>query len=515
MTRRRLPIGVQTFSKVRGDNCYYVDKTFYIRRLLDEGEHYFLSRPRRFGKSLFLDTLKELFEGNQPLFEGLAIHDRWDWSVRHPVLRLSFGSGLFKEPGQLALTLKEQLAAAERRAGVATDYDTAPGRLASLLEALHRQAGRPVVVLVDEYDKPILDALEEPEVARANRDFLRSVYAVVKESDTHIRLSFITGVSKFSKVSLFSGLNNLKDITLNPHYSAICGYTDEDLDSVFAPELEGLDREQVRDWYNGYSWRGDEKVYNPFDILLLFDTREFAAHWFETGTPTFLVDTLFDRRVSALALDGMVGSAELLSTFDVGDMPTEALLFQTGYLTIERPEPRGGEMFYRLGYPNQEVRQSLNRSLLNRMTGDASRRAAHSARLYDLLLANDFEGLRRLFESFFASIPHQWYTNNDLANYEGFYASVFYSYFAGLGLDVTVEDSSSRGRLDMAVRFNGNVYLFEVKVVELAPEGAAMAQLKARGYADKYRGRGEPIHLIGVEFSREARNLAAFEVERA
>ena len=515
MTRRRLPIGVQTFSKVRGDNCYYVDKTFYIRRLLDEGEHYFLSRPRRFGKSLFLDTLKELFEGNQPLFEGLAIHDRWDWSVRHPVLRLSFGSGLFKEPGQLALTLKEQLAAAERRAGVATDYDTAPGRLASLLEALHRQAGRPVVVLVDEYDKPILDALEEPEVARANRDFLRSVYAVVKESDTHIRLSFITGVSKFSKVSLFSGLNNLKDITLNPHYSAICGYTDEDLDSVFAPELEGLDREQVRDWYNGYSWRGDEKVYNPFDILLLFDTREFAAHWFETGTPTFLVDTLFDRRVSALALDGMVGSAELLSTFDVGDMPTEALLFQTGYLTIERPEPRGGEMFYRLGYPNQEVRQSLNRSLLNRMTGDASRRAAHSARLYDLLLVNDFEGLRRLFESFFASIPHQWYTNNDLANYEGFYASVFYSYFAGLGLDVTVEDSSSRGRLDMAVRFNGNVYLFEVKVVELAPEGAAMAQLKARGYADKYRGRGEPIHLIGVEFSREARNLAAFEVERA
>ena len=515
MSRRRLPIGMQTFRDIREQDCYYVDKTGYVRRLLAQGKHYFLSRPRRFGKSLFLDTLKELFEGNQPLFEGLAIHDRWDWSERHPVLRLSFGSGLFKEPGQLALTLKEQLAAAERRAGVATDYDTAPGRLASLLEALHRQAGRPVVLLVDEYDKPILDALEEPEVARANRDFLRSVYAVVKESDAHIRFSFITGVSKFSKVSLFSGLNNLKDITLNPHYSAICGYTDEDLDSVFAPELEGLDREQVRDWYNGYSWRGDEKVYNPFDILLLFDTREFAAHWFETGTPTFLVDTLFDRRVSALALDGMVGSAELLSTFDVGDMPTEALLFQTGYLTIERPEPRGGEMFYRLGYPNQEVRQSLNRSLLNRMTGDASRRAAHSARLYDLLLANDFEGLRRLFESFFASIPHQWYTKNDLASYEGFYASVFYSYFAGLGLDVTVEDSSSHGRLDMAVRFNGNVYLFEVKVVELAPAGAAMAQLKARGYADKYRDRGEPIHLIGLEFSREARNLAAFEVERA
>ena len=197
---------------------------------------------------------------------------------------------------------------------------------------------------------------------------------------------------------------------------------------MFAPELDGVDRDQVRDWYNGYSWRGEEKVYNPFDILLLFDTREFAAHWFETGTPTFLVDTLFNRRVSSLALDGMVSNAELLSTFDVDDMPTEALLFQTGYLTIERPEPRGAEMFYRLGYPNREVRQSLNRSLLNRMTGDASRPVAHSARLYDLLLVNDFTGLAALVESFFASIPYEWYTNNDIASYEGFYASVFYSY---------------------------------------------------------------------------------------
>ena len=515
MTRRRLPIGVQTFRKVRADNCYYVDKTAYIRRLLDEGEHYFLSRPRRFGKSLFLDTLKELFEGNEPLFEGLAIHDRWDWSVRHPVLRLSFGSGHFLRHDDLRAEVSDRLRDMEDAAEVAPRHAAASARLRHVIEALHERTGQPVAVLVDEYDKPILDALEEPGVARANRNFLRGLYATIKDCDAHIRFSFITGVSKFSKVSLFSGLNNLKDITLSPHYSAVCGYTDEDLDTVFAPELGGLDREQVRDWYNGYSWRGEEKVYNPFDILLLFDTREFAAHWFETGSPTFLVDVLFQRRVSALALDGMVGSAELLSTFDVGDMPTEALLFQTGYLTIERPEPRAGEMFFRLAYPNREVRQSLNRSLLNRMTGDASRRAAHSARLYDLLLANDFAGLRRLFESFFASIPHQWYTNNDIASYEGFYASVFYSYFAGLGLDVTVEDSSSRGRLDMAVRFNANVYLFELKVVELAPEGAAMAQLKAKGYADKYRDRGEPIHLIGVEFSKEARNLAAFDVEEA
>ena len=513
MTRRRLPIGIQTFRRIREDDCYYVDKTAHIRRLLDEGTHYFLSRPRRFGKSLFLDTCKELFEGSEALFEGLAIHDQWDWSVRHPVVRLSFGAGHFKRPDDLRAAVMDRLEMQERQAGITARHESAPARLAHVIRTLHERTGQRVAVLVDEYDKPILDALDVPEVARANRDYLRGLYAVIKDCDADIHFSFITGVSKFSKVSLFSGLNHLTDITLDPRYPAICGYTESDLDTVFAPELPGLDRDMIREWYNGYGWRGDERVYNPFDILLLFDKREFGAWWFETGTPAFLVETLFGRRVSALSLDGMLGSAELLSTFDVDDMPTEALLFQTGYLTILRAEPRGGEMFYRLGYPNLEIRQSLNRSLLNHMIGDPSRRSSHSARLYDLLLANDFDGLKALFHSFYASIPHQWYTNNDIASYEGFYASVFYSYFAGLGFDVAVEDSTSHGRLDMAVRFNANVYLFELKVVEIAGEGAAMAQLKARRYADKYRGAGESIHLVAIEFSRDTRNVTAFEVE--
>ena len=509
MPKRRLPIGIQTFRKIWQEDCYYVDKTAYIRRLLDEGTHYFLSRPRRFGKSLFLDTLKELFEGNEPLFEGLYIRDRWDWSVRHPVVRLSFGSGNFKEPGYVETNLMAQLDAVERRAGIASDYATGPERLAHLLETLHTRAGQAVVVLIDEYDKPILDALEVPEIARANRDFLRGLYAVIKDCDAHVRFAFITGVSKFS------GLNNLTDITLEPEYSALCGYTDADLDAVFAPELPGLDREQIRDWYNGYAWLGAERVYNPFDILLLFRRRRFDAYWFETGTPTFLVETLFKRRVSSLALDRMEGSSELLSTFDVDDMATEALLFQTGYLTITAEENLGGERLYQLGYPNREVRQSLNRSLLRYLVKDPSRQMANSVRLYRLLEANDFAGLETLFHAFFASIPYEWYNNNDIAQYEGYYASVFYSYFAGLGLDIAVEDSSSHGRLDMAVLFNGCVYLFEFKVVELASAGAAMAQLQQRRYADKYRALGQPMYLIAVEFSKDARNLAAFDVERA
>ena len=515
MTKRRLPIGIQTFREMREDNCYYVDKTAYIRRLLDQGKHYFLSRPRRFGKSLFLDTLKELFEGNEPLFEGLHIHDHWDWSVRYPVLRLDFGSGNFDEPGILHKEVMAQLDAVEKETGVESPYDTASARFRHIIQMLHSQAGQRVVILVDEYDKPILDVLDESEVARANRDFLRGLYSTIKSNDAHIKFTFLTGVSKFSKVQLFSGLNNLKDITLDTRYSAICGYTDADLDTVFAPELPGLDREEIRDWYNGYSWRGEEKVYNPFDILLLFDSREFGAYWFETGTPTFLIEMLFNRRVSSLKLDEMIGSSDLLSTFDVDEIATEALLFQTGYLTITGEENLGGKSFYRLGYPNREVRQSLNESLLDYLVKDSTRLMANSVQLYRLLEANDFAGLEILFHAFFASIPYEWYTNNDIANFEGYYSSVFYSYFAGLGLNITVEDSSSHGRVDMTVHFNDNIYLFEFKVVELASEGAAMAQLQAKGYADKYRGLDQPIYLIGVEFSKDTRNITAFEVAGA
>ena len=515
MNKRRLPIGIQTFRTIREENYYYVDKTPFLRQLVDEGTHYFLSRPRRFGKSLLLDTLKELFEGNEPLFEGLDIHGHWDWSVRHPVVRLDFGSGDFKEPDHLHKDLMAQLAVIEDDAMVAGRFDTAPARLRHLLKALHRQSGRRVVVLVDEYDKPILEALDLPEVARANRDYLRGLYSTIKSSDAHIKFTLLTGVSKFSKVSLFSGLNNLIDLTLDPDYSAVCGYTDADLDTVFAPELPGLDRETIRDWYDGYNWRGEESVYNPFDILLLFRHREFAAYWFETGTPLFLTETLIRRGVGSAELDGMLGTSELLSAFDVDDMATEALLFQTGYLTIRSVEDMGGSPLYRLGYPNREVRQSLHRSLLRAMTPDDSRHLAHGVRLRQLLAANDFVGLETLFRAFFSGIPYEWHTRNDIARYEGYYASVFYSHFAAAGLDVAVEDSSSHGRVDMAVRFNGHVYLFEFKVVELAPEGAAMEQLRERRYAEKYRHLGEPIHLVGVEFSRERRNLAGFEVGRA
>ena len=515
MVRKLLPIGIQTFSNLREEDAYYVDKTRQIRSLVKGGSRYFLSRPRRFGKSLLLSTLKELFEGNEPLFEGLYIHGEWDWSRCHSVVRLDFSKGGFENPGQVADDVKAQLRRIEANAEIDPQDDIPALRFQHLIQELRRRTGERVVVLVDEYDKPILDALEIPEVARANRDFLRGLYATIKASDEDVRFAFLTGVSKFSKVNLFSGLNNLDDITLDPRYSSLCGYTDEDIDTVFAPELEGLDRERIREWYNGYAWLGEEKVYNPFDLLLLFAKREFGAWWFQTGTPDFLLRTIVQRGLSSVALNDMVASAQLLDAFDVDHIATEALLFQTGYLTILDKQSRHGNIFYRLGYPNREVRQSLNDSLLEFLTHTSGSLTRNKLRLLDILEANDFPGLKDLFHAFFASIPYERYTHNDIARFEGFYASVVHSYFAGAGFDIVVEDSTSHARLDMAVCFNANVYLFEFKVVERAGEGAAMAQLKERRYADKYRARGEPIHLIAVEFSATERNVVGFEVEAA
>lgn len=513
MSRKKLPIGIQTFREIREEDHYYVDKTGIALRLIDEGKYYFLSRPRRFGKSLFLDTLAELFEGNEALFRGLAVHDKWDWTANYPVIRISFAEGVMENRAALDERIDYLLAHNAHRLGIG---ELVPGsvssRFSTLIEQTRLLHGQRAVVLVDEYDKPILDNLTRPEVARQMRDGLRDLYSVIKGQDAHIKFAFLTGVSKFSKVSIFSGLNNLNDITLDARYSAICGYTDEDVDTVFAPELTGLDRQAIRDWYNGYNWTGTS-VYNPFDLLLLFDKREFRPYWFETGTPTFLVEQLVARHIFTPDLSRIAAMETLLSSFDVDRMSVEALMFQTGYLTIDSLMRMGARVEYTLKYPNLEVQASLNGALLEGLTGDPSVPAQQTGQLHRLLRANDFAGLQRLFTAFFASIPHDWYRNNPIAQYEGYYASVFYSHFAALGLDIRLEDTTHKGRIDMTVLFNGHVYLFEFKVVELAPEGKALQQLHERGYADKYRARGEPIHLIGIEFSRDSRSVVGFEVQ--
>lgn len=512
MAFQKLPIGIQTFATIREDNCYYVDKTGYALQLATEGSHYFLSRPRRFGKSLFLDTLAEMFAGNEPLFWGLHVHDKWDWSRKSPVIRISFASGVLHSREALERSIFDLLRV--NREDLGLDYPNPPdtsSAFAELIRQAHVAHGERVVVLIDEYDKPILDNITEPAIAAQMRDGLRNFYSVIKGAEEHIRFTMLTGVSKFSKVSLFSGLNNLRDITMSVEYSAICGYTEADVDTVFAPLLPGLDRDAIRHWYNGYNWMG-ESVYNPFDLLLLLKERLFKPYWFETGTPTFLVDLLAQRQAWLPELGQLEADADLLSTFEVNNIPTAALMFQAGYLTIAEAVHEFGEYRYRLRYPNQEVFQSLNSNLLRAWNPSVETTSEHKNTLGRLLKANDFSGLHTLFISFFASIPHDWYRNNPIAQYEGYYASVFYAYFAALGLHITLEDSSNQGRLDMAVQFNQQVYLFEFKVVESNPDGRALQQLVARGYADKYHALHQPIHLIGVEFSKEARSVVGFEV---
>jgi len=515
--RRKLPIGIQTLRIIREDNYYYVDKTKQAIELIEAGRSYFLSRPRRFGKSLFLDTLKELFEGNRALFTGLYAEQHWDWARRYPVIRLSFGGGVVHDRQRLTqlvqniLRLNREALGLARPAEVAAD-DLA-GDLALLIRQAHGHSGERVVVLVDEYDKPILDNITDVATATAMREALKDIYSVLKDSDAHLKFVFLTGVSKFSKVSLFSGLNNLQDITLDARYSALCGYTDEDVDTVFAPELPGLDREEIRRWYNGYNWLGTS-VYNPFDVLLLFDKREFQPYWFETGTPTFLVKLLAERQFFTPDLSQVLAMEQLIASFDVDEIPPEALLFQTGYLTLHgREEVSRAQWIYTLGYPNREVETSLNTALLKGYGVPDRPALTTRLQLLKLLRAGDAAGLKVLFHAFFASIPHDWYRKNELAGFEGYYTSIFYSYFAALGLEIRLEDTTNHGRIDMAVLFKGAVWLFEFKVVELVPEGKALAQLQVRGYAEKYRARGEPIHLVGVEFSRATRNVLGFEVQ--
>ncbi|MGE6606373.1 ATP-binding protein [Halomonas sp. NPDC076908] len=513
--RRKLPIGIQTFSDIREGNYYYVDKTPHIERLVNQNKYYFLSRPRRFGKSLLLDTLRCLFEGRQALFEGLSIHDKWDWQQRYPVIRISFADGVIQSREALDERIREQLRVQREQLGITQRHKTdIPGEFSALIRTAHQQYGQRVVVLIDEYDKPILDNILEPERARELREGLKNLYSVLKDADPHLHFVLLTGVSKFSKVSLFSGLNNLNDITLDAPFSTICGYTDEDIDTVFAPELPGLDREAIRQWYNGYRWGGREvvSVYNPFDVLLLFQKREFAPYWFESATPTFLVDILKQRGVFTPSLDHWETEYELLSQFDVDQISTEGLLFQTGYLTIQQvEEPLLGYRQYTLGFPNREVETSLNHALLPSLGVENA--PSERRTLFRHLSQHDLAGLELHLKALYAGLPHDWYCNNPIARYEGHYASVFYSHFAALGLDVTVEDASHHGKVDMNVDFGGHIYLFEFKVVEQLPEGAALAQIKQKSYADKQRASGKPIHLIGVEFSSVQRQIVAFEVE--
>lgn len=518
---KKLPIGIQTFSEIIQNNYCYVDKTKIVSDLIGSGKLFFLSRPRRFGKSLFLDTLKEAFEGNQDLFKGLYLENNWDWSIKYPVIRIDFVTGVLKTNNELDLRIGEILREHANNVSIQLKSDTISGKFRELILELEKKYSQKVVILIDEYDKPILDNITESERAKEMRDGLRNFYSVIKGADAHIEFVFITGVSKFSKVNLFSGLNNLEDITLDNNFATICGYTENEL-SNFGEWLEGVDREELKVWYNGYNFLG-ESVYNPFDILLYLKNKKYKAYWFETGNPSFLIDLIKERSFNPLEIEHIELTEEELSEFDVDYIKLELLLFQTGYLTIKDVKALPGTNVYSFQYPNREVRTSLTSRILQYLnSSNLTESTKIRTGLYDILLSGDLKQLKDLFFRFFASIPHDWYRKNTIANYEGYYTSIFYCYFTAIGLDVRAEDPTNHGQIDMTVILEDKVYVFEFKVLELTEAVSALEQIKKNLYYEKYlgelgmgfQGKKQKVFLIGVEFSKEDRNITNFEWEQ-
>ena len=514
----RLPLGMQTFSEVRELECAYVDKTPLAIKLAESGKMYFLARPRRFGKSLFLDTLRNLFEAKRELFQGLYAEDNWDWSCKHPVIKLDM-SGDSTSVSALRSTLEDNLRYTAKRLGVELSDASEPAKLfQQLIRAAHEQHGRQVVLLIDEYDKPMIDNIDDMPLAKQMLKQLHSFYSIIKAADEHLRFVMLTGVSKFSKVSIFSGLNNLKDISLNPQYGSICGYTENDLDEVFGEHLQGVDREQLRHWYNGYNFLGPARVYNPYDVLDFIDQSQsfgkfqFESYWFESGTPTFIIDLIARDKILTQQLEPQRVTKNKLDKTSLEKIELTTALLQSGYLTIDsvdRTDPH--TPMYELMCPNHSVRSALQNELFEYLTHEdiANYRGAMYCALRDADLATIESELKRLF----TSIAADNYRKNNIARFEGYYASVLYSFFAGMGCKVIAEDVSNHGRIDLSIQQADRTYVIEFKVVKRKSKAnSALQQIIKQGYAAKYSGN---VYQIGIEFSEAKRNIVAFSWQLA
>ena len=508
---KKLPIGIQTFSEIIQENYAYVDKTGFAHKLISRGKYFFMARPRRFGKSLFLDTLAEIFQGNQELFQGLYIHDKYEFKP-YPVIRFSFGSGDLNAPDlikkEIHNNFKRNIRDLAVESPVTVDHRT---DLENLIYNTGTKYDERVVILIDEYDKPILDNITHREAARNARDLLKRFYSVIKDNDRLIRFVFITGVSKFSKMNLFSGLNNLEDITIDENYAEICGYTHKDLETVFSEHLKNADMELVKLWYNGYYYFG-EKVYNPFDILLFISKGlEFRNYWWNTGNPAFLIKKLEEGNYYIPNLTESMIPEESLDAFDVEHIDLMALLWQTGYLTIdEKTTDEFGAVSYKLTIPNLEIQFSLNHFLIDYLTNQRQEKLTHRNFIRSALKQGDFDQFAQGLKAIFASIPYHNYANNIIAAYEGYYCSVVFVYLSALGYQVIAEDTTSKGRIDLTLKMDGQVVIIEFKVDSRHPP---LQQMKEKKYHEKYMHDGDQIYLVGINFDSSEKNITDYEIE--
>ena len=528
--KRKYPVGIQSFETIRKDGYLYLDKTAHIYKLITEGKPYFLSRPRRFGKSLLISTLQAVFEGRRDLFEAFTTEQGieqpqlfiaqtdWKWE-KYPVLRFDFSAGDLVNIEQLDTLIDATLKGYEQKYGIVPDVADANIRMVNLLRTLHEQTGKRVVVLVDEYDNFILHALGDAEKVTMARQRFQNVFGPLKAEDDHLQFVFITGISKFSQMGVFSKLNNLKNISMSPQYEQICGISEEELTTQLRPDVALLAASrkesseetlaELKRMYDGYHFsEGMTDMYNPFSLVNAFDSGTIKKFWFDSATPSALFAML--RQMPSLQLSDIDGKRCPDTAFD---MPFESFqdplpaLYQSGYLTIKDYQP--SRQMYTLGFPNQEVRTGFANCLYQIVSytrPDDNGRNIFLEAYYDFRDSGDLPAFIEALKAFFASLPYQWEKDN---RNEHYYHSLLYTLLTAFGADVRVEEPTAKGQSDLVLLMPKGIYIMELKYNDTAD--SALAQIDAKGYADKYTPDGRPVTKIGIAFSTDERNISEWK----
>ncbi|MGL4519976.1 MAG: ATP-binding protein [Phocaeicola sp.] len=508
---RRYPVGIQTFSEIKKLNCVYVDKTALVYRMAHEaGKSYFLSRPRRFGKSVLISTFEAYFQGRKELFQGLAIEQlEQEWPV-HPVLRLSLSQTRYSSLDDLRALLLNHLRQWEKLYGPPEEDESFAMRFFNLIKRAYEQTGKEVVVLIDEYDSPLLGSGNAPELQEQLRNMIRTFYSPLKDADPYLRFVFITGITKFSQMSIFSELNNLNNISMDADYDTICGISEEELHTQMAPDISMLAKAlnnseeamkaELKQRYDGYHFsEAMTDIYNPFSLLLAFTKRKLDSYWYSTGTPTFLLDLMKKEKLNIPDLEGIKASS-----FDF-DRATDTItnvipvLYQSGYLTIKKYN-RVLDVFT-LGYPNEEVRMGFLRCLMpDYVETDTLRGNFLVTSFVEELMEQDIEACMVRLQTFFATIP------NTLQNKtEKHFQTALYILFSLMGQYVEAEVNTSMGRIDMVLQLTDAIYIFEFKVDKSAQ--VAMEQIAERNYAQRYQLDERALYQIGANISTQTRTL--------
>ena len=512
----KYPIGIQNFGEVRRDGYAYVDKTALMYKLVSEGKYYFLSRPRRFGKSLFLSTLEAYFEGQKELFEGLAVSRLETEWLCHPILHLDLNAAKYDDIEALNVILNVALSEWENRYGNSDAETTFSTRFMGVIRRAFEKTGMRVVILVDEYDKPMLQAIGNDALQTEYRNTLKAFYGALKSCDRYIRFAFLTGVTKFGKVSVFSDLNNLEDLSLLPQYNTICGISEEELHHQFDDEVQlladanGLTKEEcygrLKLDFDGYHFTENSiGMYNPFSLLNTLKNKVFRDYWFETGTPSFLVYQLKKTGYPLTAMTEEELSTDTLNSIDIMDENPLPLLYQSGYLTLKSYDPEFDE--YKLGFPNREVEQGFIKYLYPFYTPKVQEKSAFSiARFVKDVRNGDAEGFMRRLENFFANGDYQV-----MGNLEMYFQNTLYVFFRLMGFYVDVERHTSDGRMDIVMQTPEYVYILELKMDKTADE--ALAQIESKGYAKPFDGDGRKLFKIGTNFSTATRRIDDWKID--